>query len=196
MLRLLFLPLAFILAIGVFTIAKNQGWLSPVGIDSESHDSQVIQAIERTQEVSLVSLGIQGITDKDQSAKIFGKRIPGAGEKVFLQYKFTAKLGINGADVRVTKTGEHAYLVSVPKFISIGISEPTFELAVEDSGVLSWVTPDIDRVEMINEILNSDAKKKYIKSNEDILEEQTKTFYDSLITSIDPTAKTTYGFRS
>ncbi len=57
-LRLLSLPLAFLLAIGVFTVVKNQGWLSPFGIESESHDSQVIQAIERTQEVSLLSLGI------------------------------------------------------------------------------------------------------------------------------------------
>jgi hypothetical protein len=195
-LRLLSLPLAFLFAIGVFTIVKNLGWLAPLGINSESHDSQVIHAIERTQEVSLLSLGIQGIKEEDQSAEIFGKSIPGTGEKVFLQYNFDAKLGIDGAKVKVTKTGKDAYLISVPKFIFIGYDKPTFKVATEDGGVLSWATPDIDKVEMVNEILNDDARQTYIASNDDLLEEQTRTFYDSLITSIDPTVVTTFEFRS
>jgi hypothetical protein len=195
-LRLLSLPLAFLLAIGVFTTVKNQGWLSPFGITSESHDSQVIRAIERTQEVSLLRLGIQGIKEENQSAEIFGKSIPGTGEKTFLQYAFDAKLGIDGAEVKVTKTGENAYLISVPEFTFIGYDKPTFKVAVEDGGVLSWATPDIDKVEMVNEILNDDARRTYIDSNEDLLEEQTKVFYNSLITSIDPTVVTTFEFRS
>jgi hypothetical protein len=195
-LRLVTSLLAFLLAIGVFTIVKNQGWLSPFGINSESHDSQVIRAIERTQEVSLLSLSIQGIKDEEQSRKIFGKSIPGTGEKTFLQYNFDAKLGIDGAEVKVTKTGENAYLISVPKFIFIGYDKPTFKVAVEDGGVLSWATPEIDKVEMINDILNDDARQTYIDSNEDLLEEQTKVFYNSLITSIDPAVVTTFEFRS
>jgi hypothetical protein len=195
-LRLLSLPLAFLLAIGVFTVVKNQGWLSPLGIKSESHDSQVIRAIERTQEVSLLSLGIQGIKEKDQSRRIFGTSIPGTGEKVFMQYDFDAKLGIDGARVKVTKTGKNAYLISIPKFKFIGYDKPTFKVAVEDGGVLSWATPDIDKVEMVNEILNDDARQRYIVSNEDLLEEQTKVFYNSLITSIDPAVVTSFEFRS
>lgn len=195
-LRLLSLFLTFVLAIGGFTIAKVRGWLSPLGIDSESHDSQVIQAIECTQEVSLLKLGIQGIKDEDQSAEIFGDSIPGTGEKVYLQYAFDAKLGIDGTQVKVAKTGKNAYLISVPEFIFIGYDEPTFEVAFEDDEVLSWLTPDIDRVEMVNEILDDDAQQTYIASNEELLEEQTRTFYDSLITSIDPAAVTTFAFRS
>lgn len=195
-LRLLTLFLAMILAIGAFTVVKNLGWLSPLGIKSESHDSQVIQAIERTQEVSLLSLGIQGIKQEDKCAEAFGKCIPGTGETVFLQYNFTAKLGIDGAEVAVTKTGKDAYQISVPKFISIGFDQPTFKVAVEDGGVLSWVTPDIDTTEVVNEILNDDARQTYITTNEDFLKDQTKVFYDSLITSIDPAAKTTFEFSS
>ncbi len=195
-LRLLSLPLAFLLAIGVFTSVKNLGWLSPLGIKSESHDSQVIQAIERTQEVSLLGLGIQGIKEENRCAEAFGNCIPGTGETVFLQYNFAAKLGIDGAEVKVTKTGKKAYLISVPKFIFIGYDEPIFKVATEDGGVLSWATPDIDKVDMVNEILNDDARQTYIASNEDLLEEQTKTFYDSLITSIDPAIVTTFEFRS
>lgn len=195
-LRLLSLLLAFLLAIGVFTVLKNLGWLSPVGIESESHDSQVIHAIERTQEVSLLRLGIQGITEKDESGKILGKSIPGTGKQVFLQYNFHAKLGINGAEVKITKTGKSTYLVSVPEFSFIGYDKPTFKVATEDGGVLSWATPDIDKVEMVNEILNDNARQTYIESNEELLEEQAKTFYNSLITSIDPAVVTTFEFRS
>lgn len=194
--RLLSLLLTFLLALGGFTVVKNLGWLSPLGITSESHDSQVIYAIERTQEVSLLSLGVQGIKEEDQSTEIFGRSIPGTGEKTFLQYNFQAKLGIDGAAVKVTKTGENAYLISVPDFTFIGYDEPTFKVATEDGGALSWVTPDIDKVEMVNEILNDDARQTYIASNEELLKEQTKTFYDSLITSIDPAIVTTFEFRS
>ena len=195
-LLLLSLLLAFSLALGMFAVAKDQGWLSPLGIESESQDSQVIQAIKRTQEVSLLGLGIQGITREERSAEIFGKSVPGTGEKVFLQYNFDAKLGIDGAKVRVTKTGPSAYLVSVPEFSFIGYAKPTFQVAAEDGGVLSWVTADIDKVEMVNEILDDDARQEYIASNEEILKDQTKTFYESLITSIDPDADTAFEFRS
>jgi hypothetical protein len=196
-LRLLSLLLAFLLAVGVFTVVKeNLGRLFPMGVKSEAHDSQVIQAVKRTQEVSLLSLGIQGIKEEDKSASVWGKSIPGTGETVFLQYSFHAKLGIDGAEVRVTKTGRSAYLISVPEFTFIGYSEPTFKLAAEDGGVLSWATPDIDKFEMVNEILNNDAQDKYLASNEKILEEQTKAFYDSLIISIDPAVKTRFEFRS
>lgn len=188
--------LALVLAIGLFAVVKNLGWLSPFGVESESHDSQVIRAIERTQEVSLLSLGIQGINEEKRSAKVFGTSIPGTGEKVFLQYNFKAKLGIDGADVKVTKTGTNAYSISVPKFIFIGYDEPTFKLAVEDGGVLSWVTPDINKIEMVNKILNDGARQTYISSNKELLEDQTKVFYDSLISSIDPDVVTTFEFRS
>ncbi len=195
-LRLLSLLLTFLLAIGVFTVGENLGWLSPLGIKSESHDSQVIRAIERTQEVSLLSLGVQGIKEEDRCTEALGECIPGTGETVFLQYNFAAKLGIDGAEVKVTKTGKSAYLISVPEFIFIGYDEPTFKVAVEDGGVLDWATPDIDKVEMVNEILNDDARETYIASNEELLEEQTRVFYDSLITSIDPAIETTFEFRS
>jgi len=187
---------AFSLALGLFTVAKNQGWLSPLGVESESHDSQVIQAIRRTQEVSLLSLGIQGITEEHRSAEVFGKSVPGTGEKVFLQYNFDAKLGIDGGKVKVTQDGENSYVISVPRFSFIGYAEPTFKVAAEDGGILSWVTADIDKVEMVNEILDDAARQQYIDSNAEILKDQTRVFYDTLITSVDPIAVTSYEFAS
>lgn len=195
-LLVLSLLVAFSLALGLFTLAKNQGWLAPLGIASESRDSQVIQAIKRTQEVSLLSLGIQGITEEQRSAKVFGRSVPGTGEKVFLQYNFNAKLGIDGAKVKVTRASENSYVISVPDFSFIGFAEPTFKVAAEDGGILSWVTADIDKVNMVNKILNNDARQQYIDSNAEILKDQTKVFYDTLITSVDPAAVTTYEFAS
>jgi hypothetical protein len=183
-------------AIGGYSFVRNAGLLSAFGIQSETHDSQVIQAIERTQQVSLLSLGIQGIREKDEKGHLLGLGVPGTTKKVFLQYNFKAKLGVDGAKVKVTKTGANAYRISVPKFIFIGYARPTFKVAVEDGGALGWVTPDIDKVQMVDEILNDGARQKYIDSNRDLLEDQTKVFYKSLITSVDPTASTTFQFKA
>ena len=195
-LRALYIPLAFLLAIVAFVVARDQGWLSPIGIDSSTQDSQVIQAIERTQEVSLMSLGIQGILQKEQNSTVFGQSIPGTGERVLIVYKFTAKLGVDGEQVQVEETGENAYTVTVPDFMFIGTQEPTFEVPVEDGGILRFVTPDIDQLELVNEILSDDGKQEYIDSNVDLLQDQTRVFYDSLITSVVPDAEVTYEFAS
>lgn len=195
-LRLFSVFLVLFLAIGVFTVVKNLGWLSPIGINSESHDSQVIRAIERTQQVSLLSLGIQGINDEHKNAEVWGHAVPATGKAVYLQYSFNAKLGIDGAQVNVTRTGNGTYRISVPKFSFIGYDKLTFKVAVEDNGALSVITPDIDKAEMVTKILNDDAREKYIASNEEALKDQTEVFYNRLVTSIDPAAETTFEFRS
>lgn len=194
--RLLSLFLVFVIAIVAVTALKNLGWLSFIGVNSESHDSQVITAIERTQEVSLLSLGVQGILEENQNTEVGGWGIPLTEETLFLQYNFKAKLGLDGQGVKVTETGESTYRITVPEFSFIGYDEPTFKVAVEDGSALSWVTPDIDKVELINRILSDDARVKYLESNQDLLQDQTKVFYDSLITSVVPDAETSYEFSS
>lgn len=57
------------------------------------------------------------------------------------------------------------------------------------------MTPKIDPVEMINDILNADEKDRYIDSNEAILKDQAKAFYRGIITSIDPTIDVKFEFR-
>ena len=192
--RVLSVFVVFVLAIVGFTALKNAGLLSPLGIESETSDSQVVQTIERTEEVSLLALGIQGITSEERCSTAFGKCVPGTSDEVYLQYTFTGKLGIDGADVEVTETGADAYTISVPDFDFIGYSEPTFEVAVTDDGVLSWVTEDIDQAEMITKILSDEAQQKYVQDNETSLQEQTKVFYDNIILSVAPQAKITYEF--
>lgn len=192
--RVLSIFVVFVLAIVGFTALKNAGLLSPLGIKSQTTDSQVVQSLRRTEEVSLLALGIQGITSEERCSTVFGKCVPGTSDTVYLQYNFTGKLGIDGSAVKVEETGTDAYTITVPEFAFIGYSEPTFKVAVTDDGILSWVTEDIDQTAMITEILGDGAQKKHLEDNEGLLQEQAKSFYDNIILSVAPQAKITYEF--
>lgn len=65
-------------------------------------------------------------------------------------------------------------------------------MVAENKGVLSWTTPDIDSTELINKILTTKAKNSYLKSNTSALNAQTKLYYGSIITGVDPKANVTY----
>lgn len=171
-------------------LAVSQGWLAALGVGSESTDSQVIGAVERSEEVALVALSIQGIRKEKRDRW----NIPGSGEMLLLQYNFTAKLGIDGADVKVAKVGEHSYTVTVPDFIMIGFDRPTFDEIVDDGGVLSGLTPDIEQTEIINDILGSSEQQEYVDMNDELLKAQTKSFYDRIITGVDEDAVVDYDF--
>ncbi|MDU0968947.1 MAG: hypothetical protein E7A62_07970 [Actinomycetaceae bacterium] len=47
---------------------------------------------------------------------------------------------------------------------------------------------------MASKILSEDAEKKHIADNRDALQQQSKTFYDSIIHAINPDAKIDYDF--
>jgi len=161
----------------------------------ESHDSQVINAVDRVEQIALVSLGIQGITESRANSELFGIEVPGSGRATFVQYSFNGKLGIDGEDVKVTPIGENTYRVTIPEFIFIGYDKVDFKVAAEDIGVLSWVTADIDPLEIVNTVLDEDGQQEYLKMNKDVLEEQAQTFYRSIIGSVDPDAVVEFTFR-
>lgn len=189
MVRVLSIVLALLLGVGGYALYEEK-------FGTDGADTQVIEAVKRTQEISLVSLGIQGIKTKRQSGEIMGIDVPGTSRTLVLQYNFDAKLGVDGSKVNVTKSGENAFLITVPNFTFIGYDDPTFKVAAEDGGVLSWTTADIDQAKAVNEILNDRAQKAYVAKYEGLLKDQTKVFYNSLITSIDPAITTTFEFAS
>jgi hypothetical protein len=198
-LRWLVVPLA-ILLVGVGVVlalgaAKAFPGLLPFGSQSENRNTQVINSVTRTEQVVLVSLGIQGISEKNAKSTFLGVDIPGSERASFIMYSFNAKLGVEGKDVRVSQAGENEFLVSIPKFIFIGHDKETFRVAAQGNGALSWVTPQIDNVEMVNNILNDDAQAQYLESNKAILQDQAKSFYAGIITSIDPTLSLKFEFR-
>lgn len=177
-----------------YQAVRGMGWLSAIGIESESRDSQVIRALKRTEEVSLLSLGVQGIREEEESRTVFGQSIPGTGRQLFLQYEFTAKLGIDGAQVNIERIGGNAYRITVPEFQFIGYDEPEFQVAVEDGGALAWVTPDIDQLEVVNDLLNDEARDTYLSEYEEDLRAQAQVFYDGILASVDPAIETEYEF--
>lgn len=171
--------------VGVLAVRALPGF-APFGIASESHDTQIVNSVVRKEQVVLLSLGIQGIKEKNQKGDFFGVGIPGSERASFIQYNFTAKLGMDGKAVTITRSGENRYLITIPRFIFIGHDDVKFKLAAEDSGVLSWITPKIDTVEMINTILNDEVREQYLAQNSELLRDQAQVFYTSIITGIDP----------
>lgn len=167
----------------------------PFNNASDARNTQIVDSIVRTEQVVLLSLGIQGVSEETGKSKIFGVNVPGSSRASFVQYAFSAKLGIEGEDVEITKTGETEYLVSIPEFVFIGHDDESFRLVAENNGVLSFVTPEIDSVEMINNILSDDAKDQYVDSHIEVLQDQARVFYSSIITSIDPTITLEFDFR-
>ena len=168
---------------------------SPFSTRSETVNSQVVQAMKRTEEVSLLSLGIQGIEKKaDSTTTYFGVVVPGSERTKFLQYSFDAKLGVDGKTVSIDQTGEKQFTVTIPSFRFIGYDNMNFEVAAEDNGVLSWFTPEIDSATMANNIVNSEAKQKYIGSNRELLTEQAEAFYGGIIKAVDPTIEVKFAF--
>lgn len=194
----LFLVAVSLLAGGALATYSAWAFRPPAILASagESLNTQVVNSVSLKEQVVLMSLGIQGIDHKKQNSQFLGVDIPGSERASFLQYSFTAKLGIEGKDVKVTQTGDHQFQMSVPRFIFIGRADERFELIVEDNGALSWVTPRIDAVEMANRVLNDQAQDAYIAANRELLVAQAQSFYSDIVKSIDPQAELTFQFAS
>lgn len=176
---LIILGMAAVVGAGV-ALAKN----SPVGVNAESLNSQVIMAVERDGEIVLLSTATQGLAEEKVSRTVFGNDHPESERTEFLQYSYRAKLGIDGGDVLIEETGENEFLVTIPDFIFIGHDNEKFKTAVEDGGILSWVTPEIDTADLITKILSEDAMAEQINVNRDVLEDQARAFYTGIITGI------------
>lgn len=165
-----------------------------LGGDTHDRDSQVIQSVERQQEVALVRLAIQGIDRRDANGKIFGVAVPASESTTFVQYEFRAKLGLDGERVSVRAAGDGHYVVTVPDFTFIGYDKPHFEDPVKAGAPLSWMFPNGSETDMINKILDEEHQKQYVDQYTDILEDQTKSYYTGIITSVDPAAKIDFEF--
>ncbi|WP_427004457.1 hypothetical protein [Pseudarthrobacter sp. H2] len=159
---------------------------------SNERDSQVVQAVTRVQEVALLSLHIEGVARHESNGEIFGVAVPASEKTTLIQYKFDAKLGIDGSQVKIEPSGPKSFRVTIPQFIRIGFDDPAFEDPLESSNALSWLTPPAVQTRMINNILSDENKQKYITQNEAALKEQAKVFYSGIIASIDP--EITIGF--
>ena len=180
-----------VLALGVVRAVPD---LSVFTSTSEARDTRVMHAVSREEQLVLLSLGIQGISEKSQRSRFLGVNVPGSERASFLQYSFNAKLGIEGKNVSIERVGDNAFKVSIPEFIFIGHDNPTFKLVAEDNGTLSFLTPRTDAVEMINSILNDELQQEYLGTNDEILRDQAKHFYSGLVSRVDPAIRVTFEF--
>lgn len=133
-------------------------------------------------------MAIQGLQQKNSVGNFFGLTVPGSDRAMFIRYSFDAKVGVDGSQVEIDPTRANEFTITVPKFKFIGYDEPTFGLAAEQNGVLSWFTPQIDQLGAANEILGPDNRAENLKKNDQLLRQQTEFFYTNLVHAIDPEA--------
>lgn len=183
------------LGVGLFAGGALKGFSPEMEVQVEDRSSQIVEAVTTEQQVVLLSLAIQGIDVVEQeTAQVFGVTIPGTERSSFLQYSFTAKLGLEGEQVTISETSDNEYLVTVPQFVFIGHDDAVFETAVQKNGVLSWATPEIDTTDMVNRILSSEAETEYVDMHAETLRAQASSFYTQIILSIDPSAKVEFEY--
>lgn len=190
----LILIIAVIAAGGVFLVLKGPSLLNPFSTSVEESSSQVITSITRQEEVALLSLGIQGVDKKATAQKLFGNTIPGTERATFIQYEFKAKLGFDAKDVKIKAINDHAYRITIPEFVFIGHSGIKVQLIADTSGGLSAFTPEIKQLDMVNKVLSDKEQSKYIADNEEILREQSESFYTGIVHAIDPDATLDFVF--
>ena len=191
--------ITILVIIVVLIVGYNMGMLRvSFNTTYKSQDNQIIESITKKEQVVLLALGIQGLhevsaDDSELQITFFDFEIPGTSRRLLIQYSFTAKLGIDGGDIKIEQTGDNEFTISIPKFIFIGYADQAFETAVDSGGVLRWVTPRIDTAQAITKLL-SDAQDGYIAQYDDILKEQAEVFYTRIINGIDPSIKLVFVF--
>jgi hypothetical protein len=187
------LLVGIVAAAGIFGVTTL--WLaSPFSQTTQSRSTQVVQALERKKDVVVLNLSVAGVDDDRTNLKFYGLDVPGSDRATFLRYTFDAKLGFSGADVTIQETGQNQILVSIPKFAFIGYDNFDSEIAAEENGLLSWLTPAIDDREMAEKFLNEETRQEYVATNTVLLEEQAQTFYTDIVTAIDPTIALEFEF--
>ena len=186
--------LALGLIVGAVLVATGILSFNSVETERESRNSLIINAIERENQVVLLSLGVQGLAEESVQTKIFGRNVPWSGRTLYMQYNYRAKLGIDGGDVTIEQTGDNEFRVTIPEFILIGHDDIGFRVAVERNGVLSFVTPEIDQAKLVTELLSDDATAENINNNRDVLREQAAAFYTGIFKSVDPEITVTFDF--
>jgi hypothetical protein len=182
-----------IIAVGGL-IALNFSGYEFVETTTETSETKTITFFEKNKEIALVTLGISDIYEKENTATVFKKKLPGSKKQVYIRGSFDAKLGIDGKNVVVTETGEKEYTINIPEFIFIGYNNVKFEVAVESNGLLSFATDDIDQAAMVSEVLNPVGQEQYMEKYTALLKESAEEFYKNLIpsTETDVVLKFTY----
>lgn len=178
--------LAFFVVLLVAAAAAGGMFVGKFFGATEQREVQVIRSITLEQKVVLVRSAITGLKPKRDVQDIFGFAIPWSDRSLLLGYDFATMVGIDGRDVSIERTGDNSFRVAIPDFIVIGTAEPAFSVVNEQNGVLSFVTPEIDKLKLSQEILTDKVVADHIAGLRPLLEEQARQFYTNIVTAIDP----------
>ncbi|MEJ1922511.1 hypothetical protein [Microbacterium sp. KHB019] len=173
----------------IFKLAIS-GWVG----ETTDTNTQVVNAVTRVQEVALVTLSIEGIDErKTEASQILFLSIPNSRAS-FLRYSFDAKLGLDAKEVDIMQRPDGSFLITIPAFVVIGLNHQKVEVAAENNDVLSWTTPEIDPLDMVNTVFGDDLQAAYVSKNTELLQDQARAFYTSIVTAIDPTIDLEFEF--
>lgn len=182
-----FVILSFLAAGFVGGIYVGTTFGNPLHWFKNESSSQVIESLKREDQIVLLSLGVQDIkSDTKNSATFANIEIPGSTRQLTIQYKFNAKLGIEGKDVGISETGSNEYTITIPEFSFIGYENLSYGVLKDENGLLSWFTPEIEESAMINLVLSENAQQQYVDAQQEILQEQAAEFYSEIVQSTDP----------
>ena len=145
------------------------------------NNSMAIRALQREEEIVLLSAGALGIHEKTVERTIRGKRIPGTQKTVHVQYSYTGKLGIDASDVEIKSAGDNKLSITIPEFIFIGYDDLKFKTIAENDGWISFSTDDIDTAEVVSEIMSQENFVEQVTTNREMLEDQAVDFYNDLL---------------
>ena len=163
---------------------------------TEARDVQVVRSIVREEQVILLTTGLtENLDERGEGLSVFGWfDLPGTERQKLIRYDFDAKFGIEGKDVKITGLGERNYRVSIPEFKFLGYDNPEFTVASESNGLLSWTTPEIDNLDVVERELSDKAVASHIEGVRPVLEEQARKFYTDILTAVDPNITVDFEF--
>lgn len=163
---------------------------------TEARDVQVVRSIVREEQVILLTMGLtDNLDERGEGLSVFGWfDLPGTERQKLIRYDFDAKLGIDGKDVSITALGDNRYRVSIPEFKFLGYDNPEFSVASENNGLLSWTTPEIDDLDVLEKELSTKAVASHIDGARPLLEEQARKFYTDILTAVDPDISVDFTF--
>lgn len=61
--------------------------------------------------------------------------------------------------------------------------------------MLSWVTPEIDQTEMIEQVLSSDKKQELVRAHSELLKSQAQSFYGGIVEAVDSEIQLKFDFK-
>ena len=157
---------------------------------------QVVESMKKESNIELLALSVTDIYPKTEPGKLFGHSLPLSDETKFLRGEFQVHLGMNGKNVKISQsfTNPHHYIITIPTFEALSVSNPQFETVDTQNDILSF-GEKIDTNKMEDSALSPKTLKKYVKDNIPFLKDQTKNYYTQLAKAFDSKAELTFKFK-